>query len=260
MKGYICFAMLPIIFLFSCSIRPEQTSTPAPFATEAKFDIGSTMFSHKDGMTLIYVPAGEFTMGSDQGAGDELPIHTVYLDAFWIDRIEVTNAMYNKCLKAGECNPYDPIRSSTRDPYFGNLAYDDYPVIFVTWENASTYCAWAGRRLPTEAEWEKAARGLDGREYPWGNDAPNRILLNSNNAVGDTTKVGDYPNAASPYGALDMAGNVWEWVQDWYSGTYYESSPAANPLGPDSGTYRVQRGGSWIIDDHHIRSAARYWA
>jgi len=260
MKRWISFRVLSVFFLVGCSVQPLQSPTSPPAVTGSNPGIGSTMFSEKDGMTLVYIPAGELTMGSDQGAGDELPVHAVYLDAFWIDRTEATNAMYDKCLKAGQCNAHDSNHSSTRNPYYGNIVYDDYPVIFVTWEDASAYCAWAGRRLPTEAEWEKAARGTDGREYPWGNDGPDKIWLNYNNAVGDTSKVGDYPNAASPYGALDMAGNVWEWVQDWYGETYYASSPASNPSGPDSGQYRVQRGGSWVIDDHYIRSAARYWA
>jgi serine/threonine-protein kinase len=260
MKQCVSLATLAIFCLAGCSVRPAQVATPTQAPTESKFDIGSTLFSDKDGMTLVYVPAGEFVMGSDRGASDEKPVHSVYLDAFWIDRTEVTNAMYDKCLKAGQCNPHDSNHSNTRNPYYGNLIYDDYPVIFVTWEDASAYCAWAGRRLPTEAEWEKAARGTDGREYPWGNDTPNKILLNYNAEVGDTSKVGSYPNAASPYGALDLAGNAWEWVQDWYSETYYASSATSNPLGPDSGQYRVQRGGSWVIDEHYIRAAARYWA
>ena len=260
MKGFVSFAIFSIFFLGSCSLRPPQIPTALPAVTESKFGVGSTMTSDKDGMTLLYVPAGEFTMGSDSSGSDSIPVHTVYLDAFWIDKTEVTNGMYDKCLKAGQCGPHDSVHSSTRNFYYGSVVYDKYPVIFVTWEDARAYCSWAGRRLPTEAEWEKAARGVDGRTYPWGNDTPNNNLLNYNAAIGDATEVGKYPNGASPYGALDMAGNVWEWVQDWYNETYYASSPASNPLGPDSGTYRVQRGGSWVIDDHYIRSATRYWA
>lgn len=260
MKGYLSFVILLILFLVGCSVRSTQIPAALPAVTESRFAIGSTMFSNKDGMTLVYVPAGEFTMGSDNGASDEMPAHTVYLDAFWIDKTEVTNAMYDQCVKDDQCIPPSGTHSTTRNFYYGSIVYDDYPVIFITWEDARTYCSWAERRLPTEAEWEKAARGVDGRVYPWGNDAPNNNLLNYTAAIGDTTEVRKYPNGASPYGALDMAGNVWEWVQDWYNETYYRSSPTSNPLGPESSDYRVQRGGSWVIDEHYIRSAARYWA
>jgi formylglycine-generating enzyme required for sulfatase activity len=177
--------------------------TPAP-------GIGSTM-TGKDGMTLLYVPAGEFTMGSET-SDNEKPIHTVNLDAFWIDKTEVTNAMYATCVDAGVCNPPSNTISYTRKSYYGDSEFAEYPVIYVDWNMAKTYCGWAGRRLPTEAEWEKAGRGTGGNIYPWGNDAPNNSLLNYNSEVGDTTEVGAYPDGASVYSALDMAGNVWEWV------------------------------------------------
>jgi len=209
------------------------------------------------GMTLVYVPAGEFTMGSDFGEMNEAPVHKVNLDAFWIDQTEVTNAMYAKCVQDGACNPPSSTTSSTRDSYYGNSEFDHYPVIYVSWNDAKAYCEWADRRLPTEAEWEKAARGENAFIYPWGNDSLNNNLLNYNIAIGDTTEVGKYPSGASPYGALDMAGNVWEWVADWYSDTYYASSRASNPLGPDSGQYRVHRGGAWDSDDYSVRSARR---
>jgi serine/threonine-protein kinase len=222
---------------------------------------GSTMISDKDGMTLVYVPAGEFKMGSDNGDSDEKPVHTVTLDAFWIDQTEVTNSMYAKCVKDGKCDPPSSSKSYTQDNYYGNSMFDDYPVIYVSWNNAKTYCAWADRRLPTEAEWEKAARGTDGRTYPWGDNAPNNNLLNYDNAVGDTTEVGTYPNGASPYGALDMAGNVWEWVADWYNANYYATlgENVSNPRGPASGQDRVLRGGSWRNGVSNVRSSSRNW-
>jgi eukaryotic-like serine/threonine-protein kinase len=140
------------------------------------------------------------------------------------------------------------------------MEFGNYPIIHVSWEDANKYCAWAGRRLPTEAEWEKAAHGTDGRAYPWNNNIlPNDNLLNYNHPnVGDTTEVGKHPDGASPYGALDMAGNVWEWVGDWYSGTYYDDSPMFNPSGPTDGEHRVIRGGGWQQGAKAVRSVQRY--
>jgi formylglycine-generating enzyme required for sulfatase activity/uncharacterized caspase-like protein len=240
--------------------QPEQTNMPTQTSIlpTPTLGIGSTMFSDKDGMILFYVPAGEFRMGSDSGDADEKPVHTVTLDAFWIDQTKVTNAMYAKCVNEGKCDPPSSINSSTRDSYYGNADYDNYPVIYVDWNMAKTYCEWADRRLPTEAEWEKAARGESGRTYPWGNEAPNNNLLNYNRGyLGDTTEVGKYPDGASPYGALDMAGNVWEWVADWYDNSYYGKSQTLNPPGPISGADRVLRGGTWSGNDNGVRSALR---
>jgi serine/threonine-protein kinase len=197
-------------------------------------------------------------MGSDDRLADEKPVHKVTLDAFWIDKTEVTNKMYSLCVEAGVCREPALNRSYTHSSYYGNSEFDDYPVIYVNWNMAKTYCEWADRRLPTEAEWEKAARGENANVYPWGNKTPNYRLLNYNSFVGDTTEVGTYPDGASIYGAYDMAGNVWEWVNDWYSETYYSSSPSSNPEGPDSGQYRVLRGGAWYFHDSNVRSAYRY--
>ncbi len=217
----------------------------------------SSTVSEKDGMVMVYVPEGEFQMGAEDGRDDEMPAHTVYLDAFWIDQTEVTNGMYSLCVQAGVCDPPNGEGSYSRGAYHGEVQYADYPVINVDWYDAMAYCEWAGRRLPLEAEWEKAARGMDGRVYPWGNASPSNSLLNYNANIGDTTEVGSYPDGASPYGALDMAGNVWEWVADWYDEDYYSNSPASNPLGPSNGDYRALRGGSWLNNEVVVRSACR---
>ncbi|MCX6054360.1 MAG: SUMF1/EgtB/PvdO family nonheme iron enzyme, partial [Chloroflexi bacterium] len=208
----------------------------------------------KDGMTLLLVPEGEFTMGSDVNT-DEQPIHAVYLDSFWIDQTEVTNAMYAQCVTEGACSEPNDSSSSTQNDYYGNSTFNNYPVIYVDWFQAKTFCEWAGGNLPTEAQWEKAARGTDERIYPWGNESPSCDLANIPGCKGDTTAVGSYPAGNSPYGALDMAGNVWEWVSDWY-GTY-PTGTAPNPQGPSSGEARGIRGGSWVDDTSDFRSAGR---
>ena len=215
---------------------------------------GSTIVSEKDGMRLVYVQAGEFMMGSKENDSDawydEKPQHSVYLDAYYIDQTEVTNAQYKLCVQAGDCDQ----PSDTQN--YNNSSYADHPVVYVSWNDASDYFEWAGRQLPTEAQWEKAARGTDGRTYPWG-EGIDCNLANFGGCVGSTSTVGRYADGASPYGALDMAGNVWEWVADWFDGDYYESSPGSNPGGPSSGDHRVLRGGSWYVDEGLARSAVR---
>ena len=216
---------------------------------------GSMRISPIDGMVLIYVPEGEFLMGDSRDKNSSPP-HLVYLNSYWIDQTEVTNAMYARCVLVEKCT--FTVQQASKGIHFDEPAYANDPVVYITWYDAADYCRWAGRRLPTEAEWEKAARGMDMREYPWGNDPPEWPLLNFNNLIGDTNPVGSYLEGASPYGVLDMAGNVREWVVDWYDPGFYIYSPSQNPLGPDSGEMRVLRGGSFLDNFQRVRAAKRF--
>lgn len=222
---------------------------------------------------MLYVPEGEFLMGAtdaDRYANpNEKPQRRVYLDAYWIDKTEVTNAMFAQFVETtdyrtdaerignGTILNFNQAGSpwverapgvSWRNPRYSSdsiSGLDNHPVVQVSWNDALAYCQWAGRRLPTEAEWEKAARGVDGRHYPWGNEPPGIDLLNYNRIIGRLTEAGSYPMGASPFGALDMLGNAYEWVFDYYDPRYYDNSPSTNPQGPASGGLRVIRGGSW---------------
>jgi formylglycine-generating enzyme required for sulfatase activity len=217
-------------------------------------------------MEMVYIPAGKFLMGSDDGEAEEGPAHEVYLDAYWIDQAEITNGMYALCAEAGSCQPPKETGSYTRASYYDDVKFADYPVIFVDWGMANAYCQWAGARLPTEAEWEKAARGESALIYPWGKDwdVESRKRLNfadknnpemasdlsADDGYRDTAPVGSYPAGKSPYGIYDLAGNVWEWVADWYAPFYYRDSPLNNPPGPTGPTEEVSmralRGGAWV--------------
>jgi len=205
----------------------------------------------------ITISPGDFIMGcadaDTQCNANESPKHTVTLSGYRIQKYEVTNAQYKKCVDAGVCSAPSSFSSNERISYYGNTTYANYPVIYVNWNQADTYCGWQGGRLPTEAEWEKAARGQSPNEniYPWGDNAPDCSLANyydNNSSVyceGDTSPVNAYPFGVSGYGAMNMSGNVWEWVQDWFDENYYAASPAINPQGSSSGGSRVLRGGSW---------------
>ena len=207
-------------------------------------------------------------MGSDEGDSDERPVHTVYLDAFYIDKTEVTNAQFAQFLnergnqeeggatwlKVGD---EDCLIAESGGQYWPKSGYADRPVVEVTWYGAVAYCEWAGGRLPTEAEWEKAARGVEGRTYPWGEEI-DCSYASYGGCVDETTEVGSYPSGASPYGALDMTGNVYEWTADWYDRRYYTASPGSNPQGRGSGSFRVVRGGSWVNGEKRVRAAARF--
>jgi formylglycine-generating enzyme required for sulfatase activity len=270
--------------------------TSIPPAPLSEPDIGSPWTSPADGMVMVSVPAGEFLMGStddDPDANaDEKPQHMLYVDAFWIDRTEVTNALFTDFVEAtghktaaenaGTGWVYDQDARKWKEVAGADwrhprgqgsdlVGLDSFPVVQVSWDDALAYCHWAGRRLPTEAEWEKAARGTDGRKYPWGNGPVAGELVNfcdsmcsagwKDQAVDDgyseTAPVGSHAAGASPYGAVDMAGNVWEWTADWYGAGYYSSSPGRNPSGPREGQERALRGGSMSGTKLGVRAVIR---
>ncbi|HPH95684.1 MAG TPA: SUMF1/EgtB/PvdO family nonheme iron enzyme [Anaerolineaceae bacterium] len=255
------------------TVQPSQTpmTVPSPTPTSTPITIVSRVWE-KDGMEQVFVPAGEFTMGhSDFGQY----VHSVYLDAYWIDKTEITNAMFTQFVS--ETHYWTDSKKNGKGRIIENGVYkeiyganwehpqgltsdlqgkDHWPVTQVSWNDAAAYCAWAGKRLPTNAEWEKAARGPDGRKYPWGNENSNCNLANMEidgiPCIGGTTKVGSYLDGISPYGALDMVGNVWEWVYDWVDPKLALNiprptliNPINNPMGPYSGNYKMMRGDGW---------------
>jgi formylglycine-generating enzyme required for sulfatase activity len=210
---------------------------------------------------MITIPAGVFKMGNPEGQGrsDEWPQREIYLDEFAIDKVEVTNERYMKFIQdTGHRNPPNPYGTGTLQSAKG---IEELPVVQVTWYDSKTYCAWAKKRLPTEAEWEKAARGTDGRMYPWGNAPPSHKRANFDREWDDVKTlypVGTVPDGDSPYGVKDMAGNAREWVADWYDAAYYNNAVDRNPQGPDKkGIVRSIRGGSWHSPIGDIRSSAR---
>jgi formylglycine-generating enzyme required for sulfatase activity len=210
---------------------------------------------------MVLIPAGEFLMGDNLGGPEEQPEHNVNLDSYYIDLYEVTNARYAACVADNSCDPPTQLGSATRSSYYDDPDFADFPVIFVNWAMAGQYCAWRGGSLPTEAQWEKAARGSDARVFPWPGEVIDCTFANFWNSEAtcqrDTTAVGSYPKGASPFGLFDMAGNVWEWVQDWFSPDFYINSPADNPVGPADGGYRVLRGGGWTGSAGQQRTTTR---
>ncbi|CAG0976125.1 gamma-glutamyl hercynylcysteine S-oxide synthase [Anaerolineales bacterium] len=232
----------------------------APGQSDPNAKAGDTRISPADGMIEVFVPAGIFTMGGidPRAAENEKPVHQVNMPGFWIDKVEVTNGMYALCVNAGACRLPQNFRSDSRDKYYGDSQYNDYPVVYVTWLQAKTYCEWAGRRLPTEAEWERAARGDDTRTYPWGDQTPDTSRANFGNLVGDTASVGNSAAGISPFGVLDMSGNVAEWTNDIFSDSYYTSSMSTNPQGPGGNSNnRVVRGGTYQDAEVDIRVSKR---
>ncbi len=280
----LCTSLLFYIFRNLVSRPTVPTSIPSAsvsFPTNAIAPTNPQPTQPTDSMKMISIPAGDFLMGASakdqQAKQDEFPQHTVSLDAFKIDETEVTVAMFNQCVQTGACNyrngPTDVPSPDVPDDYYTNPTYANYPAVDVPWKQADNYCLWAGKRLPTEAEWEKAARGTDGRMYPWGNQPPSGNLVNFcdancsetyangaiNDGYADRAPVGSFLAGASPFGLLDMAGNVWEWVQDWYDGNYYANSSSKNPQGPSNGSQRVVRGGGWDSIVANLRVTKRLY-
>ena len=243
---------------------PGPTPTPAPLISET-------------GMRMLFMPGGVFRFGSNEGEPDEAPSLLINIDSYYIDETEVTNKQYRQCVEEGECvPPYN--QETTHGNYsYTSPAFDDYPVVSVDWYMADTFCRWRGGRLPTEAEWERAAGynpfQLQRALYPWGEEFVSTNLnycdancptsnierrdSTVNDGHGDTAPVGSYPDGRSPLGAYDMLGNVMEWVDDWYDDDYYEEAPPKNPRGPAGGEFKALRGGSWLSTEEELRVTAR---
>lgn len=233
-------------------------ASPCP---DGEYCVDGTCSSPPNGMAAV--PAGVFVMGcneelDDDCDNDEFPAHEVQLDAFAIDRYEVTVDDYTTCMNAGGCSipAYDYV--SCVD--WSAPEYGLHPIDCISWLQARAYCTWRSKRLPTEAEWEMAARGTDGRRYPWGNEAPTCSLANYSDCGGSLVAVGNFPAGASPYGVLDLAGNVFEWVSDWHGPGYYVESPYSNPTGPDSGLTHGGRGGAYNTGVHNLRTSDRAYS
>lgn len=255
----------------SITLTKHLPASPT-IAYTKKPDQGFIYFMDEMGVEMAFVPAGKFIMGGGQSE-DELPIHIVFLDAYYIDKYEVTNELYKKCVDAGVCEPPINTGSLTHDFYFENSQFANYPVISMTWYQAKTYCAWRGGNLPTEAQWEKAARGTEGNIYPWGDDfygnyanfcdkncpyTGGDVIFDDGNT--ENAPVGSYPLGVSPFGLYDIEGNAMEWTADWYGSNYYSTlnENVSNPSGPSTGTERVLRGGGWDDPEVNLRTYRRF--
>jgi len=254
-----------------CVLAPRP-ATPTP----GEPALGATRVREKDGAVMVYVPSGWFLMGSSDddwaAEDDEKPQHRVWLDGYWIDRTEVTYTQFRQFIEDGgysrreywtdEGWAWKEGEGRTQPGFWDAPEFNkpDHPVGGVAWHEAAAYARWAGARLPTEAEWEKAARGTDGRRLPWGNERDPSRANTRESGLGGAAPVGSFPEGASPYGALDIVGNVWEWVADRYDENYYSHSLERNPQGPDGGGYPVVRGGSWLGFWDRARSANRSYS
>jgi formylglycine-generating enzyme required for sulfatase activity len=247
-----------VVVVTATSLPPTETQVPEPTATLVPVALSGpqegTSMKWVDGSTLVYIPSSEFIMGND---GFDAPIHTVAVDGFWMYQTKVTNRMFAQCVAVGACSaPTEELGG----PVYSNPEYANHPVVGASWDQAQTYCSWAQGQLPTEAQWEKAARGTAGNAYPWGNDdKPGCDLANLGYCSGRTSEVDAFSDGLSPYGLYDMAGNLYEWVNDWYGESYYKEAQSGNPAGPESGTYRSIRGSSFETDFNQAESAIRHF-
>ena len=257
-------ALLAVFWIGSCAAPPMFSPVPTIMTngTAQPIDTGtqpawSVEVLDDQGVAMRLVPAGEFSMGSDRDDDPRNAAHFVYLDAFYMDKYEVTNADYEACVMAGVCQPPHQVKSYFRESYYGRAQYDNFPVIYVDWHMARTYCETGrGARLPSEAEWEKAARGTDGRTYPWG-EGLGCDKANYNSCVGETAKVGSYEEGVSPYGLYDMAGNVFEWVSSINKSYPYDATDGREELTVSSS--RVIRGGGWSHTAQNVQTFYRSW-
>lgn len=286
-KKYLWLFLLLLLGIGVCASTtygappiPSNIPSIAPTPTAKELIQGTTQTCSADGMIMVYVPPGEFLMGSDEADGtklgvriydNEFPKHEVAVSGFWIDQTEITNAQYDLCFQDGHCSAPKDFSSRRRDSYYGDPAFADYPVINVTWYQAVAYCTWAGARLPKEPEWAFAARGPDSLYYPWGNvfDTPLANYCDAScdmshpdpsmdDGFPDTSPVGNYPAGASWVGALDLLGNVWEWNWDWHK-LYEGHEWLEHPNNQSQEDYRLLRGGSWDTTWGHARSSFRNW-
>jgi formylglycine-generating enzyme required for sulfatase activity len=239
---------------------PKSTSTPSPTSTST-YALLAPQIIDPLGVSMVLIPQGPFIMGTNDNEPWDLvsrPASAKGLDVFYIDKYEVSNSLYANCVLENVCNPPSRYRSKTRQSYYGNPAYFDYPVIYVSWNDASTYCSWRGGRLPLESEWEKAARGENAFTFPWGGESADCRYANftpENACEGDTVSVRSYSLGASPYGVFNMSGNVYEWVQDWF-----QAYPGGNPDATKEYelSFRVVRGGAYFDGLNNIRTTSRF--
>jgi formylglycine-generating enzyme required for sulfatase activity len=259
----------------TATILPTETAsitpTPRPTNTPSLTPIPRLIVDQR-GAAMVLVPEGEFLMGSDSWSGSEKPSHKVYLDSYYIDQFEVSNSAFVEFLnevgnqiegiagKAHWVEENDPDLDIFRMNEIWQVAAgrENHPMNEVTWFGARAFCEWRQARLPSEAEWEKAARGTDGRTYPWGESEPTCEMANFASCYYDSVPVDSYPDWISPYGTYNMAGNVHEWTNDWYAEEYYANSPYKNPTGPENGDFKVFRGASWFNAAFQTRTTYRY--
>ena len=291
MKKRLLYITSLVIFFSECSPAPASlftvtplpsraTQTPLPPPSTATLPPSPTVFARPkldlpidpeagdlwerpgDGMMMAFITAGKFTIGSEPEDPcahlDEQPIHEVYLDDFWIDQTEVTNTQYKKCVTAGLC--LEPTVCGSGEWTYQDPLKNEYPVTCLTWDETQAYCGWIGGRLPSEAQWEKAARGTEENKFPWGNEFDAAKCNSQESEIDGPRPVGSYsPQGDSPYGLMDVAGNVWEWTGDWYDIDYYGIATSQDPRGPKTGDRRSLRGGSWYANYCSVRTSYRYY-